>query len=65
MATDLYVYAGQLQNLERGKNDVTGIPPAASLIVAEQWAIMCKEAGGEDKLIASLKIKDVREVNHA
>jgi len=51
--------------LERGKNDVTGIPPAASLIVAEQWAIMCKEAGGEDKLIASLEVKDVREVNHA
>ena len=57
MATLIYIYAGVLQNIERGPGDITGIPPGASLIVeAPEWETMCAEAGGEAALIAALGV---------
>ena len=62
---DIYIYAGHLQTLTRGDGDKTGIPPEASLIVADdEWAVMCQEAGGEDVLIAELGVTDMREVEN-
>jgi len=62
MATDIYIYAGNLQSLERQEGDVTAIPAGASLIVAlPEWATMCSEAGGEAALIVALGVVDRRE----
>jgi len=62
MATDIYIYAGNLQSLERQEGDVTAIPPGASLIVAlPDWVTMCAEAGGEAALIEALCVVDRRE----
>jgi len=62
MATLIYIYAGTLQNIERGPTDITGIPPTASLIVeTPEWETMCAEAGGEAALIAELGVTDRRE----
>ena len=63
MATDIYIALGTLGLVERGAHDVTGVPPDASLIVAEAWNTMCKEAGGEAVLIVALGLKDERDAN--
>ena len=61
MSTDIYIYAGLLQSFDRQEGDVTAIPPGASLIVSmPEWETMCTQAGGEQALIASLGVQDVR-----
>ena len=57
-----YVALGHLIAIEHTGKDVTVIPPGTSLIAETDWLVMCKEAGGEDKLIASLKLEDLRHV---
>jgi len=55
MFRDVYIYSGVVQYLKRSEGDITGIPPEASLIVAEpEWVVMCQEAGGEESLLTSL-----------
>ena len=58
---DVYINAKLLQLLTRQDGDVTAIPPEASLIVSEpDWFVMCKEAGGEQALIAAMGLTDMR-----
>ncbi len=57
-----YVALGRLIPIEHTDKDVTGVPPDTSLVSEADWLVMCKEAGGEDKLIASLKLEDLRHV---
>lgn len=63
VATDIYICAKILSALERADTDVTGVPVDASLIAAADWLMMCKEAGGEDKLIETLGVADARTSN--
>ena len=39
--------------------DVMAIPPTASLVTADDWAVMCKEAGGEEALLQTLGVKEM------
>ena len=65
MANDIYLYNGYLLDIRRSPADITGIPPGSSLIAEAVWAMMCTEAGGEAALIASLGVRDIREVENA
>lgn len=60
---DVYIALGRLIPIERGEGDVTAIPPETSLVAEQDWPALCKEAGGEDKLLAALSVKeDMRAV---
>lgn len=65
MATDIYICEGTLDTIDRGDGDVTGVPPLASLIAEATWVVMCREAGGEAKLVEALGLKDERKVQYA
>jgi len=61
--TDILIRDGKLFSLERGPTDVTSIPPAASLITADDWETLCKQAGGEAALIKELGVTDERQAD--
>jgi hypothetical protein len=49
-----------LTNVHCDPPDVVAVPPYATLIFADDWLDLCAAAGGEDKLIAMLGVKDER-----
>ena len=60
---DIYIALGRLIPIEHTNTDVTGVLPDTSLVSEADWLVMCKEAGGESKLLSALEVKeDLRDV---
>jgi hypothetical protein len=56
--TYILIYGETARRMEVGETDVIAVHAEASLIVAEpDWIAMCKEAGGEDVLMAEMGVK--------
>jgi hypothetical protein len=62
---DILIRYNDLRIFDRDPRDVVAVPPDATYIAESAWAIMCKEAGGEAKLIEALGVKDCREGDDA
>lgn len=54
------IVGDMLTNVHCDPPDVVAVPPYATLIFADHWLDLCAAAGGEDKLIAMLGVKDER-----
>jgi len=55
-----YLAQGHLVPIKHTDKDVTVIPPDTSLIAETDWLVMSEVSGGEAKLMASLKVEDLR-----
>jgi len=59
MVNNLYrlIYPDFIRTAQVASGDELAAPPDVSVISPEVWAIMCEQAGGEDKLLVSLGVK--------
>ena len=54
----IVLYLSWLYRIEVPPGSVTAATPEASVIDADDWRILCAEAGGEDLLMASLNVTE-------
>jgi len=62
MMTHIYIRGGLLHRWTLSEVDLTALPGDASLVCIEDWERLCELAGGEEKLMAEMGVKEAEGV---